>query len=352
MSLASRLACAATSLALLSPAAPAVAQEPRLDTITVSSVDFYGLRTTPDSVARRALAIVPGAAVPDSAARAAAIARLESLPGVRRARLAAVCCADRGGALLYVGVEETGAPTLTFARAPTGTVRLPPEVAAAGAAFDSAFAQAIEHRDFAETDTAGHALMHWPAARAVQQRFVELAARYPSELRDVLHHSADSAQRAVAAQVLGYAADKSTVVPDLAAALRDPDETVRNDATRALWLIALLAQRRSELGIHVPYGALVAMLDSPIWTDRNKSSLALAQLTASRDPKLLARLRERSLPSLIEMAHWTNLGHAVAALAILGRIAGMPEPEITAALRRGDRTPILRAAAAIAGRAP
>ncbi|HET9981941.1 MAG TPA: HEAT repeat domain-containing protein [Longimicrobiales bacterium] len=342
----------ATALLAVLLAAPALGQEPGLDTIPVASVDLYGLRTVPDSAVRRAVGITPGAPIPDSAARAAAIARVEALPGVSRARLEPVCCTAAGGLMLYVGVEETGAPTLRSAPAPSGAVRLPPEVLAAGDAFERAFAEAIAHRDFAEMDTAGHALMHWPAARAVQLRFVDLAARYAPELRDVLHHAADPAQRALAAQVLGYVADKGTVVEDLATALRDPDETVRNNATRALWLTALLGQRRPELGIHVPYEPLVAMLGSPVWTDRNKASLALMQLTASRDPALLALLRARSLPALVEMANWQNIGHAGAALMILGRLAGMSDEEIAGALQRGEREPILRAAAGIAGRAP
>jgi hypothetical protein len=329
-------------------AAPVAAQAP--DTIRIAAVDFFGLRTIPDSAARRALGIAPGELIPDSTRRAAAIARLGALPGVRRARIDLVCCATEGGALMYVGVEERGAPTIRFASAPTGAVRLPTEIQEAGMAFDSAFSDAVAHRDFAETDTAGYAIMHWPAAAAVQRRFVPLAARYTPELRAVLHQSSNAEQRALAAQVLGYAPDKRTVVADLATALSDPDGTVRNNATRALWVIAAYAQRRPELGIMIPYDRLVAMLDSPVWTDRNKASLALAQLTAARSAPLLALLRARSMAPLLEMAHWHELGHAGAALTILGRIAGMPEGDILASLQRGDREPILRAVAASTGR--
>jgi len=342
-----RPALATAAIALLW-AASLVAQEPRLDTVPIATVDFYGLRSVPDTVARRALGIAPGAPISDSGARAAAVARVESLPGVRHVRLDMVCCAAGGGAMLYVGVEETGAPSMHFAPAPSGAVRLPAQVIAAGKAFERGFDEAVAHGDFAETDTGGDALMHWPAAGAAQLRFIELSARYAPELRDVLHDAADPAQRALAAQVLGYVANKATVIADLAGALRDPDETVRNNAARALWLIALLAQRRPDLGIRVPYAPLVGMLDSPVWRDRNKASLALAQLTTSRDPALLARLRERSLPALIEMAHWHNLGHAGAALMILGRLAGMSEEAIARTLRDGDREPILRAAERIA----
>lgn len=332
------------AIVALSCSTPALAQEPRLDTISVASIDLYGLRTIPDSTVRRAFGISTGVPLPKSTVIDSAIARVDSIPGVRRAHLDVVWCAERGGLMVYVGIEEKSAPTLAFVTAPTGSVRLPAPVLAAGQAFDSAFTEAIEHRDFAESDTAGHALMHWPAARAVQLRFVDLAARYEPELRDVLRHAADARQRALAAEVLGYVADKAKVVDVLAPALRDSDGTVRNNATRALWIIAMFSQRHPELGIHVPYASLVGMLDSPVWTDRNKSSLALAEITASRNPALFSVLRQRALPSLFEMAHWYDLPHASAALMILGRLAGMPDKAITDAIQRGDREPILEAA--------
>jgi hypothetical protein len=308
-------------------------------------VDFYGLSTIPDSEARRILGILPGAPIPDSSLRAAAIERLTALPGVRRASMEFVCCATEGGVMLYVGIEALGAPTMRFATAPTGAVRLPAEVAAAGASFDSAFADAAAHGDFAETDTAGYSVMHWPAAAAIQLRFVILAKRYASELRAVLYGSGDAGQRALAAQVLGYGADKRAVVGDLGRALFDPDRIVRNNATRSLWLIAMFAQRRPELGIHVPYDRFVDMLVSPAWSDRNKASLALAQLTAEHNDTLVHLLRARSMPSLLEMAHWHDFSHASAALLILGRVVGMPDGDLMAALVKGDREPILHAVA-------
>ena len=61
-----------------------------------------------------------------------------------------------------------------------------------------------------------HALMHDPAARAIQQRFIAYAARDLSRLRDVLRHSRDAEHRALAAQVLGYAPNKLWVSMRLA----------------------------------------------------------------------------------------------------------------------------------------
>ena len=58
-------------------------------------------------------------------------------------------------------------------------------------------------------------------------------------------------------------------------------------------------------------------------------------LTKSRDPKILALLRAEALDSLLEMARWRNLGHAAAALSILGRIAGIDEASLEKLIEAG-----------------
>jgi hypothetical protein len=330
---------AAASVASVGAATTAAAQ----DLPPIAAVDLYGRFEIADSVVLRALAMKPGDAVPDSAAAAAAVERLKALPGVVAVHLAPVCC--DGGTLLYVGLEHAGAAALRFRDAPLGSARLPDEVIAAGERFDRAFQAAIDAGDFAEDDSLGHSLMHFSAARAAQEAFVPLAARHGAALRTVLRESADPAARALAARVLAYSADKRSVVDDLVYAMSDPDETVRNDGMRALGLIAGLAERRPGLGITVPYEPFVGLLRSPIWTDRNKASFALVQLTASRDPALLDTLAREVLPELTRMARWHSLGHALPALVILGRIAGMPEDAILAAAGTGARGAILDSAA-------
>jgi len=41
------------------------------------------------------------------------------------------------------------------------------------------------------------------------------------------------------------------------------------------------------------------MLDSCVWSDRNKSAAAVAELTGSRDPALLAEISKRAFPPLL-----------------------------------------------------
>jgi len=314
---------------------------------SIGIVDFYGLRTLSQAIVRQALQLKEGdslASEEQAHIRAEqARVRLQSLPGVVQARLNFICC-DADRLILYVGIEEQGAPSLHYASAPQGKVRLPRDVVAAGAAFDKAFAEMVEKRDFAQDDSEGYALFHYPAVRSVQQGFPSLADRYTTQLRDVLHHSDDAGQRALAAQVIAYAAEKQAVVADLVGAMNDADGEVRNNATRALWLLAGYAQRHPELHLQIPAEPFIRMLNSIDWTDRNKSSLAMAELTEKRDPAVLSELRKQALPALSEMARWKSDGHAQPAFFILGRVEGLPEEAIKRSWDH-DRGVVLSAAA-------
>jgi hypothetical protein len=316
---------------------PSFAQtDPKLPTIAV--IDFYGIRTVSESEARKALRIKEGDTPPESTLPAQL--RLEAVPGVAQARLIFVCC-NAGKATLYVGVEEKGEPETRFRPAPMGTAHLYGDVLEAGAAFEKAYSEAAQLGDMGEDEFEGHSMMRYAPARAAQKQFVKLVALHLSQLRDVLRNSASAEQRALAAQVLGYAADKKEVVSDLVYGMSDPDEEVRNNSTRALWLIALLAQRSPDLGIQVPPKPFVDLLNSIIWADRNKAALALSELTDKRDPAILAALRENALPALVDMARWKAMVHAQAALFLLGRIGGLSDEEIQKDCDHGDRQTLI-----------
>jgi hypothetical protein len=96
--------------------------------------------------------------------------------------------------------------------------------------------------------------------------------------------------------------------------------------------------------VRVPYEPFIALLHSPVWTDRNKASFALLELSARRDPKLLEKLRREAMAPLIEMAHWKSEGHAFPAFMILGRIGGLSDEAIQAAWTRGEREDVINAA--------
>jgi len=314
-------------------------QDPQIPPIGI--IDFYGLRDISERQVREALQIKEGD--PSSVETKEAQRRLESLSGVAEARVSIVCC-NAGKIILFIGIREKGAPALQFRPAPQGKVRLPQDVVQSGDDLLKALSAAVVKGNSSEDDSQGHALSSDPAMRAVEERFITFAARDLKLLRDVLRHSADAEHRALAAQVIAYTANKQAIVNDLVEATRDPAGGVRNDATRALAVMAISNQQTTRRPIMIPLRPFIEMLNSVEWTDRNKSTWALSGLTDKRDPAVLSELRQKALPSLIEMARWKSSGHAYAPFFVLGRIAGFPEDEITAAWERGDRATFIEAA--------
>jgi HEAT repeat protein len=163
-------------------------------------------------------------------------------------------------------------------------------------------------------------------------------------LRVVLQSSSDATHRALAAQVLGYVTDKQAVVEDLVQGMADPSEGVRNDAMRTLLVFADTVPNADRPRPRIPAQPFIGLLNSPIWTDRNKASWALLALSASRDPELLAMLRKQTLTSLVEMARWKSAGHAQAPFMIVGRLAGYSDEAAFDMWNRGERDTVINAA--------
>ncbi|MGA3204574.1 MAG: hypothetical protein ABSF12_18940, partial [Bryobacteraceae bacterium] len=99
----------------------ACAQAPRLDTL-----DFYGLRKTTEAQVRTAVAVKEGDPLPSS--KGDAEERLDQIPGVVESHLEAVY--DGGKMILYVGLEERGAPHFDLRETPEGDMRLPDKISA------------------------------------------------------------------------------------------------------------------------------------------------------------------------------------------------------------------------------
>jgi hypothetical protein len=88
----------------------------------------------------------------------------------------------------------------------------------------------------------------------------------------------------------------------------------------------------------------VELMNSVVWSDRHNASLALLTLTDRTNDATLQLLRERALPSVIEMAQWHDLEHALPGFMLAGRLAGMSDEEIKAAWANGDREEVLKRA--------
>jgi hypothetical protein len=313
----------------------------------IATVDFFGVRRVSLDAIRSALQIAEGQTIgverTEEQETSDARRRLTAVPGVRAATVDWVCC-NEGQVALFVGISETDAPTVHWRGAPTGRIRLPKELRDLVDEHDVAVMRAVARGKNGEDDLQGHALSEDPTTRAIEERFLVAAARNLPVLRDVLRHSADADDRAAAADLLAYAPSKPEVVPDLAFAVSDSSDDVRNNAVRAL---AVMTNAKSPLrASQITIQPFVDLLNSPVWTDRNKGLAILQGLSVSRDRRLLATLRASALPALVEMARWKSPNHGEPAFRLLGRMVGLPEEELTRAWMRDEREPVIAAALA------
>lgn len=321
-------------------ASRADAQAARADTL--SAVDLYGLRNVSEAAVRSAVRTRAGEAVPSDIE--AIRARLRAIPGVSDAELATVCCADDGGSLLYIGIREAGTAAITHRNAPTGSARLPAHIAQLGEAYTAALMNAVQRGVAGEDRSRGYALSQDSVMRAIQQQFITIATQDMDTLQAVLRVSADADERALAAQILAYGTDQRAIAREPLFATDDPDETVRNNAVRAISILALWANDHPDAGVSIPAAPFIDLLNSVSWSDRNKGVLAVMALTATRNPDVLRDVRTRALSSLVEMARWTNSGHALAPWIILARLAGIDDGEAFQAWQAGRREDIIQRA--------
>jgi hypothetical protein len=243
--------------------------------------------------------------------------------------------------VLFIGLPGTSSKRFTYNPEPKGTARLSGEITTLNDRLNHALEAAVRKGGDAarEDDSTGYALAHDPAARSLQLKLWDYALAHATELLSVLESSADPKQRATAANALGYARKSSRQIAALVRAARDPDDDVRNDAVRALGVLASSDQR---LAGQIPAADFIDMINSGVWSDRNKGAFLLLELTRGRNPDLLAELRTRALDSLIEISKWRSVGHAIPARFVLGRIAGIPEERLQQ-LVSGPPEPILEA---------
>ncbi|HZO54782.1 MAG TPA: HEAT repeat domain-containing protein [Bryobacteraceae bacterium] len=300
----------------------------------IGIIDFYGRQRVPEDKLMKALGKKVGDSLPRS--KGDAEEQLEQVEGVVRAHLEAACCED-GKAILYVGIEEKGAPHFDFNAPGAEPAVLPKEIHDEYVAFLAAVGLAVRAGETSEDLSRGHSLMANATCRAHQEKFLALAEAELPRLREVLRKSFDPEHRAIAAYVIGYAPKKDAVIDDLQYALRDPDDTVRNNAMRSLGAMAILAQKQPELELRILPTWFIESLNSIIWQDRITAANTLVTLTESRDVTLMSHLRERALPAIREMAGWKHLPHALPGFILAGRLAGIGESEVQGLWERGDR---------------
>jgi len=303
--------------------------------VQVGVVEVFGARRVSAERIRRTLGVRPGDPLPKS--KGEAEERLEALDGVVRANLEAWCC-EQGKAVLYVGIEERGGPRFELRPAPADdSLALPEDLMSAYEDFAGALARATAEGDLEEDLSRGHSLMQNVACRVAQQRLEALAELHEKLLLRAAVEAADPEVRAVAAYVAGYARDKAAAAKALQLALRDPEPAVRRNAARALKGIAYLALTGGGGELRVQPTWFVEMLNSVVLSDRMEAAQVLSMYVERGNESAAAQIRERALPSLLEMARWQHLPHALPAYWLLGSLGGVAQEEMEKAWAAGER---------------
>jgi len=245
--------------------------------------------------------------------------------GAEPTDVAPICCDIQDRWIIYIGLPGKNSRTLTYNASPQGAIHFPPDVVTLYRETMSVLMESV-HAQSREDRTKGYSLSSYPPLRAKQLATRDYAVKHAALIHQVLNNSKDTEQRVVASHLLGYAVHNNLQIRSLVHASRDSDDGVRNNAVRAL---AVLAESNPVIAREIPAEGFVEMLNSDIWKDRNKGGLLLSVLTIPRDPRLLSLIRDRALDSLLEMAAWREYGHAASSRFILGRIAGIPEGNLS-----------------------
>lgn len=316
-------------LALTAAACPGFAFSPEDVSPRIGDIEIYGAHKVSLNKIRAVLGVKEGSPLP--ASKGELEEKLEKISGVVASRVEAACCLN-GKTILYVGIEEKGAPHIEFRPEPAGDVTLPSEITDTYASFLDAVDQSIRMSQQGENLSAGYSMMQNPGARAAQERFVELAAKYLPVLHDVARTARDPEQRAMAVYILQYGPrgprTSQPLVNDVQYALRDVDDNVRANAIRALSAMYVGAKVHPDQGINIQPTWFIELLNSVVWSDRRNAAAALVDLTDGRDPETLQLIRDRAMRSLVEMARWRDLAHALPAFILVGRLADLPEKQI------------------------
>ncbi len=307
----------------------------------VGLVEIYGIRKVSPQKIRAALGAAPGGPLPS---REDAEERIDKVSGVIVSRVEAACC-DGGNMVLYVGVQERDAPHIDYHPNPTADITLPSQLFVAYRNFLDEVAGSLRGRNADEDLTQGYSLMADPECRRIQESFIPAVAANFALVDRVIRESADPEQRAAATYLMQYGPrgphGTEIVVNGLQYALRDSDDSVRENAALALKAVAVEAKLHPEQQIRLEATWFVELMNSVVWSDRRDATEALVNLTDSRNPDTLELLRERALPSVVEMARWHDLHHALPAFILAGRLAGLDEAAINSAWVSGDREAVL-----------
>ena len=310
----------------------------------IGSIDFFGTVDIDVAKVRAALPVHVGdqftgeqmPSVQDNLGRAVSKAL-----GHKPTDINLVCCDASGSWMIFIGLGGSNTTRISMLPAPTGQACLAESTKQLYQEAMDANLRAIRAGNNSEDHSQGFALTSDPELRKKQLAIREYAVANVQTVMQAVQSCGKNEDRAAAAYILGYAVQSKEQIELFVRATRDPDEHVRNNAVRSL---TVMASAKSKPVAEIPADPFIDMLNSGVWTDRNKSGWLLYLLSGKRDPALLQQLRTQAMTSLIEMARWKDPVHAEEYRLILGRIAGISDDKTRNLIDSGKVEEIIAAA--------
>jgi HEAT repeats len=316
----------------------------RTETSRIGSINFFGTSGVDLQKVSSVLPIRSGGSISEdqgSSVRNEVDLAITGAIGHATTDIAFVCCEDRGRLSIFIGLGGKNTKAIPLGPMPEGSTCLAANVIDLYKAMLNALTEAIQSGRSGEDDSRGYSLSADPNLHAKQIAMRQYAVDHQQTLINTLQGCGSQEARQAAAEILGYGKQTTAQIDALVRVTRDPDDGVRNNAVRALWVLATASPKTAS---EIPAASFIEMLNSGLWTDRNKAGQLLLAVTTHRNAKLLERLATSALPSLIEMAKWHDSEHAYAYRLLLGRIAGLEETRIRELIRSGNVDEIIAAA--------
>ncbi|QEG24056.1 FtsQ-type POTRA domain-containing protein [Mariniblastus fucicola] len=289
-------------------------------------LDCFGLKKITREQIEKAIGMTDG--IPSSGIEKQQIKeRVAAIPGVEEVTVSPV--QYPGTTVVFIGIRESGQPAREFRDAPTGDVQLEDDLQNRYNEIMEQLLPAIKSGKAREDGSAGHSISEYEPMKEKQLELLPIADEKFDHLADVIRNSSNKDSRAAAASIVAYAKDKKAVIEILKSACDDPNSLVRNNGVRALSVIAKYADDNPKLDLVIDHSPFLKLLNSVVWTDRNKGAAVVDALTRNRSEQLMSQLRESHLSDLLEMARWSSGGHALFSIRILARLADETEEAIS-----------------------
>jgi hypothetical protein len=186
---------------------------------------------------------------------------------------------EPGGMKYYLTLDFVdrvdAARRMPFLPQPTGTCPDPAGLLADWSAYESKVVDLMGSKQMGSTRVecpAFHCLGDDtnPQVKRLADEFVARVPDHVAELAKILSDDHDGAHRAAAAFLLAYSKDGPALVELMVRAFRDSNAVVRNNAMRVVSDIAFY-----HAEIDVPLDPVIAALDYPATSDRNKAAAIL-----------------------------------------------------------------------------